>query len=132
MPRYARHRCWVGYQYFGVWVKHKKVASQICYMTHFVALRPHFFATPNVSNTIKWAEEVLLASSLFSLPIKRELVQSSTDMEIVGVYTTETPIQRPKCQKKQKDYYSSKKTAYRKVSTNNKPQNRNHHFHRAL
>ena len=63
----------------------------------------------NVGKTIKFAEEALLKSGLFSLPGKRKLVQSNTEIDIIIVDTTETPIQRPKCPKKQKDYYSGKK-----------------------
>jgi len=63
----------------------------------------------NVGKTIKWVEEALLASGLFNLPSKRKLFQSDTEIEVIVVDTTETPIQRPKCPKKQKDYYSGKK-----------------------
>ena len=63
----------------------------------------------NVGKTIKWVEEALLLSEEFSLPSKRELVQSNTEIEIIVVDTAETPIQRPKCPKKQKKYYSGKK-----------------------
>jgi len=67
----------------------------------------------NVGRIIKWVEEVLLASGLFSLPSKRKLVQSGSEIEVIVVDTTETPIQRPKCPKKQKDYYSGKKNGIR-------------------
>jgi len=63
----------------------------------------------NVGKTIKWVEDALHASGLFSLPSKRKLVQTNTEIEVIVVDTTETPIQRPKCPKKQRDYYSGKK-----------------------
>ena len=63
----------------------------------------------NVAKTIRWVEEALHASGMFSLPSKRKLVQSNTEIEIIVVDTTETPIQRPKSPKKQKAYYSGKK-----------------------
>ena len=63
----------------------------------------------NVGKTIKWVEEALLASGLFSLPSKRKLVQSKPEIEVIVVDTVETPIQRPKSPKKQKAYYSGKK-----------------------
>jgi len=66
-------------------------------------------AKTNVGKTIKWVEETLLDSGLFSLPSKRELVQSNIEIDIIVVDTTETPIQRPKCPRKQRDYYSGKK-----------------------
>jgi len=63
----------------------------------------------NVGKTIKWVEDALIKSGLFSLPSKRKLVQANPEIEIIIVDTTETPIQRPKCPKKQKDCYSGKK-----------------------
>jgi len=62
---------------------------------------------PNVGNTIKWVEEALVKSGLFSLPGKKKLLQSDNEFEVIVVDTTETPIQRPKT--KQRQYYSGKK-----------------------
>jgi len=64
-------------------------------------------AKSNVSEVIKWVEETLIASKLFSLPGKKKLVTPGTTIEVVVVDTTETPIQRPK--RGQKHYYSGKK-----------------------
>jgi len=61
----------------------------------------------NIGKTIKWVEEVLVNSGLFSLPGKKKLVQFETEIEIIVVDTTETPIQRPK--NRQRQYYSGKK-----------------------
>jgi hypothetical protein len=83
----------------------------------------------NVSNTIKWVEDALTDSGKFSLPGKKELVRANSGIEIIVVDTTEIPIQRPKCRKKQKDYYSGKKTAYGKVSVNNRPKNGKDNLH---
>ena len=59
----------------------------------------------NVGKTIRWVVEALLASGSFSLPSKRKLVQSNTDIEVIVIDTTEVPVQRPQCPKKQKAYY---------------------------
>ena len=83
----------------------------------------------NVGKTIKWVEDALHESSLFSLPSKRTLAQPNTEIEVIVVDTIETPIQRPKCPKKQRDYYSGKKTTYSKLSTYNRSQNRNNYLH---
>ena len=61
----------------------------------------------NVGKTIKWVEEALIKSGLFSLPGKKKLAQSKVEFEIIVVDTTETPIQRPK--RNQRAYYSGKK-----------------------
>jgi len=63
----------------------------------------------NVGKTIKWVEDALIKSGKFSLPGKKKMVQPDVKIEVIVVDTTETPIQRPKCPKKQKDYYSGKK-----------------------
>ena len=62
---------------------------------------------PNVGKVIKWVEDVLVKSGLFSLPGKKKLSQPDVVFEIIVVDTTETPIERPK--NKQRDYYSGKK-----------------------
>jgi len=64
-------------------------------------------AKSNVSEVIKWVEETLIESKLFSLPGKKKLVAEPTAIEVIVVDTTETPIQRPK--RGQKHYYSGKK-----------------------
>jgi len=63
----------------------------------------------NVGKTIKWTENVLKQCGLFSLPGKKELAQPNSEIKLSVVDTFETPIQRPKCRKKQKKYYSGKK-----------------------
>jgi hypothetical protein len=60
----------------------------------------------SMNNTIRCVENVLIASGLFSLPGERVL-RAETEIEVILVDTTETPIQRPK--KGQKRYYSGKK-----------------------
>jgi len=65
----------------------------------------------NVGDIIEWVEKALIESGVFSLPSKRELVAADAEIKVIVVDdTTETPIQRPKCPKKQKDYYSDKKS----------------------
>ena len=61
----------------------------------------------NVGKVIKWVEDALIKSVLFSLPGKKKLTQPDTEIEVVVVDTTETPIQRPK--NRQRRYYSGKK-----------------------
>jgi len=61
----------------------------------------------NVGKVIKWVEEALMKSGLFSLPGKKKLLQPDSEIEVIVVDTTETPIQRPK--NRQRHYYSGKK-----------------------
>ena len=61
----------------------------------------------NVGEVIKWVENALIKSGLFSLPGKKKLSQPTLEFEVIVVDTTETPVQRPK--NKQRHYYSGKK-----------------------
>jgi len=61
----------------------------------------------SIHKTVKWVEETLVGSGLFSLPSKKALRGDGCEIEVIVVDTTETPIQRPK--KGQKHYYSGKK-----------------------
>lgn len=60
---------------------------------------------------IMWVEETLIKSGLFNLAGKKALIDPNTDIELILVDTTETPIERPK--KGQKRYYSGKKNDIR-------------------
>jgi len=62
----------------------------------------------NVGKTIRWVEEALVKSGVFSLPGKRKLAQPDVEYEVIVVDTTETPIQRPRSGQRQ--YYSGKKS----------------------
>lgn len=65
----------------------------------------------NVSETINWVENVLIKCGLFRLDGKKALLDPNTEIEVILVDTTETPIERPK--KGQKHYYSGKKNDIR-------------------
>jgi len=64
-------------------------------------------AKSNVCRTIQWVENVLIKCGLFRLDGKKALLDPNTEIEVMLVDTTETPIERPK--KGQKRYYSGKK-----------------------
>ena len=48
-----------------------------------------------ISDAVKWVEDTLLKNGAFSLPSKRELLKSDTDIEIVIVDATEQETERP-------------------------------------
>jgi len=60
----------------------------------------------SMNDMIRWVEDVLVSSGMFSLPGER-ILREETEIEVILVDTTETPIQRP--EKGQKHYYSGKK-----------------------
>ena len=61
----------------------------------------------SIHKMVKWVEDTLVKSGLFSLPSKKALKGGGYAIEVIVVDTTETPIQRPK--NGQKQYYSGKK-----------------------
>jgi hypothetical protein len=54
----------------------------------------------NMYRTIRWAEETLIKSGIFSLPGKKALLKSDTEYEVILIDATETPVERPKRGKK--------------------------------
>jgi len=51
------------------------------------------------SRAIKWVEDVLAKSGVFSPPGKKALLRDGMDCEAILVDATETPIERPKKQR---------------------------------
>ena len=49
-----------------------------------------------ICEAIAWVEDTLLKDGTFSLPSKRELLNSDTDIEIIIVDATEQETERPK------------------------------------
>jgi len=45
---------------------------------------------------VRWVEDALVKDGTFSLPGKKELLKSDTEIEAVLVDATESPVQRPK------------------------------------
>ena len=48
-----------------------------------------------ISDAVKWVENTLLKDGTFSLPSKRELLKSDTDIEIAIIDVTEQETERP-------------------------------------
>jgi hypothetical protein len=48
-----------------------------------------------ISDAVKWVEDTLLKNGTFSLPSKRELLKSDTEIEVVIVDVTEQETERP-------------------------------------
>jgi len=64
-----------------------------------------------VCKIVIWVENVLIKCGLFRLDGKKALLDPNTEIEVILVDTTETPIERPK--RGQKEYYSGKKNDIR-------------------
>jgi hypothetical protein len=64
----------------------------------------------NVYRTVIRIEKILMNSGLFNLPGKKELNQSTNEIEKIAVDVSEPEVERPK--KKQKSYYSGKQKCH--------------------
>jgi len=45
---------------------------------------------------VRWVEDTLVRDGTFSLPGRKELLRGDTDIEVILVDATESPVQRPK------------------------------------
>jgi hypothetical protein len=70
------------------------------YRTYFHISVDYGISESNTWQTIKWVESVLIKSGVFSLPGKKELLNSEFEYEVIMIDATETPIQRPEKNKK--------------------------------
>ncbi len=80
------------------------------YRTYFHIAADYGMSESNSYKLIKKTEDILSVSDDFSLPDKKKLAKSNTEIEAVLIDATESPIERP--EKRQKYYYSGKKKAY--------------------
>lgn len=70
------------------------------YRTYFHIGQTWGLNESNVYRTIFKVEKILIESKLFRLPGKKALLNQELDWEVVVVDVTETPIERPKKNKK--------------------------------
>jgi hypothetical protein len=70
------------------------------YRTYFHIGASYGLAESNAYQAIQWVENTLVKSRQFSLPGKKALASSSNEIEVILVDATETPVQRPKKNRK--------------------------------
>ena len=66
------------------------------YQTYLSISISYGISESNTFETIKWVEDTLIKSGLFSLPGKKALLKSDVEYEVILIDATECPIQRPK------------------------------------
>lgn len=66
------------------------------YRTYFHISKSYGISEGYAYKLIRWVEDTLIKSKVFSLPGRKALVQSETAYEVILVDASETPIQRPK------------------------------------
>jgi len=66
------------------------------YRTYFHIGKRYGLSESNTYKIIRWIEDTLIKSRVFSLPGRKTLLKTDMTFEVVLVDATESPIQRPK------------------------------------
>lgn len=66
------------------------------YRTYAHVAASYGMSESSIYRIIKWTEDILITDGTFSLPGRKALLESDTDIEVVIIDATETPIERPK------------------------------------
>ena len=66
------------------------------YRTYFHISKSYGMSEGYAYKTIRWVEDTLIKSKMFSLPGRKALLKSDIEYELVLVDASEHPIQRPK------------------------------------
>lgn len=70
------------------------------YRTYFHVSQSYGLSESTAYDTIKWIEDTLIKHPDFALPGRKALLKSNMEYEVVLIDATETPIERPKKDKK--------------------------------
>ncbi|TDT67472.1 DDE superfamily endonuclease [Allofrancisella inopinata] len=70
------------------------------YRTYFHISRSYGLSESTCYRNIRWVEDTLIKDGQFSLPGRKALLKSDVKYEVVLIDATETPIERPKKNKK--------------------------------
>ena len=66
------------------------------YRTYYHIAADYGISEANCCKLIKKIEDILIKSGWFNLPDRKELAKSNTEIEVILIDATETPIERPK------------------------------------
>jgi hypothetical protein len=66
------------------------------YRTYFHISKSYGICESYAYKLIRWSEDTLIKSKVFSLPGRKALVKSDVEYEVILIDATETPIERPK------------------------------------
>jgi len=76
------------------------------YRTYFHISKSYGICESYTYKLIRWAEDTLIKSKLFTLPGRKALVKSDVEYDVILIDATETPIERPK---KNKNIFTQEK-----------------------
>lgn len=71
------------------------------YRTYFHIGFSYGISESQAQRTQKWVEKALLSDKRFHLPSRKELLENEEDFEVLLVDATESPVERPKKNKKE-------------------------------
>lgn len=66
------------------------------YRTYFHISKSYGVSEGYAYKLIRWVEDTLIKSKVFSLPGRKALLKSDVEYEVILIDASETPIQRPK------------------------------------
>lgn len=66
------------------------------YRTYFHLGKSYGISESACYRNCRWIEDTLIKSKTFSLPGRKVLLRSNTDIEVILIDATETPVERPK------------------------------------
>lgn len=66
------------------------------YRTYFHISQSYDVSESYAYKLIKWVEDTLIKSRVFSLPGRKALVKSDVEYEVILIDATESPVERPK------------------------------------
>ena len=66
------------------------------YRNYFHISKSYGISESYAYKLIRWTEDTLIKSKVFSLPGRKALVKSDVEYEVILIDATETPIERPK------------------------------------
>jgi hypothetical protein len=70
------------------------------YRTYFHVATSYGVSESNCFQAIRWVENTLIDCGKFALPGRKELLKSDMEYEVILVDATESPVERPKKNKK--------------------------------
>ena len=70
------------------------------YRTYFHISRSYGLSESACYRNIRWVEDILIKDGKFSLPGRKALLKSNIEYEVILIDATETPIERPKKNKR--------------------------------
>ena len=70
------------------------------YRTYFHISQSYGVSESSAYKAVRWVEDTLIKHPDFALPGRKELLKSDVEYDVILIDATETPIERPKKNKK--------------------------------